>query len=302
MRKVSFVATDSTITIIFQDKVKGMRRVQIKKEQPEFQEIKELLRNKDEEAIIEKLSENAKIILSFSDGTLTINESKGVVIDQETDTEVDLVLSKKIIEWAKDGLPFQPLLKFHRKVIKNPNVESAKDLFAFLENNQIPITESGNFLVYKKVKTIGGKLFDSHTGKIPNEIGSTISMDREEVDADRTKDCSYGYHVGAYEYVSSFSGDTVLLCEVSPEDVVAVPLDYQRQKMRTCKYKIISGYRDDKQIEDKLIKDTDIVDILDMTAQAIKDYIKENYKVEIKLSNKSKQAIIKQALKIIKDA
>ena len=64
-------------------------------------------------------------------------------------------------------------------------------------------------------------------------------MPRSEVDENPDNHCSSGFHVGAWEYASSF-GERVVLVEVDPADVVSVPNDYNAQKCRVTKYKVLS--------------------------------------------------------------
>lgn len=311
MKKISFIATDNTIIIVYNENG-TMKRVQFTKDKlKEFNDIKELLRKQDEDEILLRLGKTTYIINKYSGGQLHVHPDKKLIYDPVTQTNIDGILAKRILEWANDGLPFDPLLKFHRNVIKNPNPNSVIDLYAFLEANLIPITEDGCFLGYKKVTNVNGKLLDSHSKTIDNSIGRVVEMPRENCDDDRTKDCSYGYHIGAFEYVSSFSGDTTLVCEINPEDVVAVPMDYKRQKMRTCKYKVLSIYGEKSQIKEKHVQKEVYVsktgnkqvysreELEGMKAKTIKQLILDDYNVEITTDDKNKKSIINKALKIM---
>jgi hypothetical protein len=65
-------------------------------------------------------------------------------------------------------------------------------------------------------------------------------MPRELVNDDPTQTCSAGLHVASIEYAKNFASDGVLVvCEVNPEHVVAIPIDYDQQKMRVCEYKVV---------------------------------------------------------------
>lgn len=81
---------------------------------------------------------------------------------------------------------------------------------------------------------------DAHTRKIKQKIGDTITMPRNECDNDRNSLCSRGLHIGAWEYASSFSGDTLLLVQCNPKDVVSIPADHEGQKLRSCAYTILA--------------------------------------------------------------
>jgi len=81
---------------------------------------------------------------------------------------------------------------------------------------------------------------DWHTRKSTIMLGDAVSMPREECDNDPSRTCSSGLHVGAPGYVAGFGGRSnsnyILACLVSPMNVVAVPDDYDFEKMRTCEY------------------------------------------------------------------
>lgn len=341
---IGYLLTEQNVAISLPEKI-----VMFNKNQAEYARAKELIKAEDEAGLISLVTNGMFDIPEWSHGNFKV-DTQGRVLDIETDTLLDKVLAKRVIAFSKDGLPFLPLLKFHRKVIENPNTESANDLFRFLEKNNIPITQDGNFLAYKKVtRKADGSLVDTHSGKVPNEVGMQPTMERKLVDADRRNQCSYGYHCCGFGYLNSFSGQVILEVEVDPRDVVAVPADYNHTKMRVCSYLILgirneAGERtenlvnvkkravdenankgessmaeletDDTVIGDAPRKDKpkvekpavepgkqivkfestiEGIDLNKMTAQQIKDYIKEKYDTVITLDNKNKQAIIKKA-------
>lgn len=78
-----------------------------------------------------------------------------------------------------------------------------------------------------------------HTGTHGMEIvlGQPVTMPREKCDPNINNACSYGLHVGSYEYVRSFGNgmDTILACLVNPADIVAIP-QYDTSKIRCCRY------------------------------------------------------------------
>lgn len=304
-KEIMFIAAEKTLLIIYKGK-----RIQFTSDKKEFSEIKELLRQRDEEAIIKKITKGASFMPVYSNGLFAIQDDE--LIELSTGSIVEKRLGKKILEWAEDGLPFEPLLEFHKKTIDNPSRESVNDLYAFLENNKIPITNEGNFIAYKKVTRLSsGKLVDTHTKTIPNDVGLIVKMDRKGVDPDRNNDCSNGFHVAGWSYMEEFNGDVILEVEVDPVDVVAVPKDYNRAKMRVCKYKIIAEVNSKGERMEKFVKvvkkeetETNIsaniegVDFASMTANEIKKYILDSFNVTITTDNKNKQSIIKQANKI----
>jgi len=79
---------------------------------------------------------------------------------------------------------------------------------------------------------------DWHTKKMTINIGQPVTMPREKCDSNPKQTCSSGLHVGAPGYVSTFGGDKnyILAVLVNPANVVAVPEDYNFEKMRVCEY------------------------------------------------------------------
>ena len=153
---------------------------------------------------------------------------------------------------------------FAKRLQKNIDPYIRQQLFDFLHylivtEKSLALTPEGEFIAYKGVKDnldsyhSGYAYVDNErvNGNIPNKIGSTISMKRYDVQADPASLCSFGLHVGSYSYANNF-GETVLLVKVAPEDVVSVPNDYNGQKLRCCKYKVLKVV--DTPIKNKVYK------------------------------------------------
>jgi len=146
-------------------------------------------------------------------------------------------LSNKLVDLVDAGKDTKRLEFFWDNLSQNPTESARQDLYEFLEANNVPITQDGCFVTYKKVRD---DWWDSHTGHThENKPGSVVSMPREAVDNDRRNTCSAGLHVAAFEYAQGFSGTRLLECKVNPRDVVAVPPDYSQQKMRVCRYEVL---------------------------------------------------------------
>lgn len=180
-------------------------------------------------------------IPSLVDTTLALRQGgvdvrDGVVyID---DNKIPDTLSDRILQFFHEGLPFEPLLKFWRKLKKNPSFNSREQLFKFLEHNGHPITTEGNFIAYRSVRK---NFTDHHTGKMDNSVGNIVQVDRSDVDDNPNNTCSHGLHVACLSYAQDFGGDRVIVdVEIDPADVVAVPTDYNGTKMRVCKFKVVA--------------------------------------------------------------
>jgi ribosomal protein L7/L12 len=102
---------------------------------------------------------------------------------------------------------------------------SAEDLMKFIKKSEMPLTNDGRIICYKRVTSISGKegYFDCHTGKVNQDIGTRVSMDVALVDPSRHQSCSQGLHVANLGYMQGFSGSHTLIVLVNPEDFIAVP-------------------------------------------------------------------------------
>lgn len=148
-------------------------------------------------------------------------------------------LTRRMVEFLQEGLPVDHYCKFLDNLMDNPSMVSRNELYEFLEAANLPITEDGCFLAYKAVRS---DYMDVHSGKFSNAVGQALEMERRDVDDDRQRTCSYGFHAAAYQYAKNFlPGDGRLMTvKINPRDVVSVPADYQNQKLRTCRYVVVS--------------------------------------------------------------
>lgn len=197
--------------------------------------IIDAIKSKDWDLIPDLISQ-AKKIEKFSEGTFQVRHGL-VHLDGEA---VHTALSSKIIQFADEGLPYEPLVAFARRVKQNPSFRAVTELFQFLEKNDHPITEDGKFIAYKKVAP---DFLDIHSRSMDNSVGNVVSMPRNKVDEDPKRTCSHGLHVANWDYAANHYGsdnDVMLEVEVDPANVVAVPIDYSQSKMRVCEYKVLS--------------------------------------------------------------
>jgi hypothetical protein len=166
--------------------------------------------------------------------------------------EVDTVLTRQIVRFLDEGRDFVPLVKFYERLATNPNQESVEQLYNWLNSHDFTITEDGKIIGYKGVQSDGKGGFESvNTGKaivngeqvsghVPNNVGDVIEMPRADVTFDPNKTCSYGLHIGTWEYAQWWGRDgAILKVLVDPRDVVSVPSDAGGQKLRACRYTVL---------------------------------------------------------------
>lgn len=213
-----------TKTILAEDELYDLIITAIKEDR--LEDIPDLLEIKD------------KKIFDFSDGNMRVVDGL-LYIDGEV-AQSDL--ADRILKHADEGLPYQPLVNFWRRLKNNPSYRAVQGLFRFLDANHHPITEDGCFLAYKGVR---GNYTDCHTGTMDNSIGQIVSMPRNKVNEDPNQTCSHGLHVASHKLAHTGygaggrGGAITLVVKVDPEHVVAVPYEYGDEKMRVCQYKVI---------------------------------------------------------------
>lgn len=256
MAQYSLVVTPDTETLTVL--VDGELRV-IDDRHPNYREVREALDGDIEDADLRDLLDVSRALSrKFADVsdrvTLAGNE---VRFDNEP---VDTSLTRAILRFQRQGLPFRPLVAFFGNISLNPSAHSREQLYDWLRDREFTITDDGHFLAYKGVTDghsvwAGRAVVDgvAHNGNIPNRVGSVIEMPRGEVQHDPSVGCAPGLHVATYEFASRYGNET-LLVKVNPADVVSVPTDSQAQKVRVERYEVVEqvedGSRDEPSYEE----------------------------------------------------
>ncbi len=73
--------------------------------------------------------------------------------------------------------------------MENPSKDSVEQLWGFVSHLDVEIDEEGYIIGWKKVSTREGKLVDSHTYRVPNDLGNIVEMPRWMVDNNRNVTC-----------------------------------------------------------------------------------------------------------------
>lgn len=196
--------------------------------------ISKALNAHEYQKVIDIISDSKNIIKYVTLGKFSLNNEGTVVIN---DKPIPKPISDKLVKFVNLNIDTLPLEKFWDNLGQNPSEESQKDLFTFLEKNHIPITEDGNFIAYRSVRN---DFKDHHTGTMDNRVGNIVEMERASVNSDRSVACASGLHVAAYRYLPTMPAGIILEVKVDPKDVVSVPIDHDTQKMRVCRFEILS--------------------------------------------------------------
>jgi len=228
---IPYIITNNSITVVFD----GISHT-LNDGHPNYAAIKQAIIDRQFDKI-PALVDIPKAINKYSHGNIEIKNGSIKYAGQPVHNYV----CDKIFSFMKEGLPFEPVVAFLDKLMKNPSKRAVNELYSFLEHKAMPITPNGNFLAYKSVDS---NWRDHHTGTFDNSIGNTLEMNRNAVCDDTDIGCSFGFHAGSLEYARSFGGGAIrlLIVEIDPSDVVSIPKDSNCQKLRTCKYKVVAEY------------------------------------------------------------
>lgn len=231
-KRVEALVTSTVITLIIDGNT-----AMIRKGDAQFQPVLDCIIAKKLHAIPELLLSPTNL-KKISYGNITIEAGEVIYKGKVVNNAVVV----RIKEFLANGLPIEPLIKFLKKLLSNPNPAAIEQLYAFLEHRNMPITQDGNFLAYKKVNM---SYKDFHSDTYCNKPGNTLEMKRTKVDPNPNNLCSDGFHVGSLTYADKefhAGSGRIVIVEVNPNHAVSVPKDYQGQKLRTWKYTVVSDY------------------------------------------------------------
>ena len=170
-----------------------------------------------------------------------MTKDKNIAIDGE-ELKADKTLVKKhVMKCITKGVTKKAYHKFLSKLKENPRKYIEEELYAFLESGNFPIADDGDFYAFKKITS---DYKDDRTRTMDNRPGKYVKMNRKDVCDNRNETCSTGLHFAAMEYAKSYSGEKLVILKINPEDVVSIPNDYNNQKGRCCKYKVICELTD----------------------------------------------------------
>jgi len=214
---------------------------------PNYSKVLDAIRNGNKTALV-NLVDIPKAVSTFTDGALGIVDGE-VVYEGVT---LHNAIAQRILGLMADDMPFKFMVNFLGNLMQNPSYRAVNELYDFLEFANIPITDDGCFLAYKRVRE---NYMDIHTGTILNKVGCRPKMLRNMVDEDKNRTCSSGFHFCSLNYIPNFGGnqenstDHVMIVKIDPKDVVAIPADYNNTKGRCCEYLVVAEYEGDWRVD-----------------------------------------------------
>lgn len=169
-------------------------------------------------------------------------------------------ITKQIIRLVRADKADQAesVARFLEKLATNPSQYAREHLYHWLSTHDFTITEDGDFIAYKGVRTRDGVPSSLSRGvafvngaqhgtsesptEIPNPLGAVVTMPRSRVDDGAHRHCSTGLHVGTFDFARCFAGHgskaLVAAVLINPRDVVSVPDD--AEKLRVCRYQVLA--------------------------------------------------------------
>ena len=250
--------SEDSITIFWEGKPYTIR-----KDNANFSAVKQALLDARYEDV-GSLLDIAKAVEDFVEGDVEVRDE---VVYYKGKHLLHGVVVDKLLEMLRSGMKDStPITNYISRLMENPSSNSVSELYTFLGYKSLPITPEGNVLGYKGVQsdfwsTTGnadtivtqGQTNERH--QIFNGVGETIEVQRRSVDDNKDNHCSFGLHVGSYDYANGWAGDggRLLLVEFDPQDAVSVPTDCDFQKLRVCKYKVVADITDSRKELDKAV-------------------------------------------------
>lgn len=252
MNAPAHIISDTFVNIVIDSK-----SYTIEKEHPNFDEVKQVIKNQDWDGII-PLIDIGESLVKFTAGNIVVED--GAVFYKNKG--IHNVITDKIIAMMKEGYDYKPLTRFLDNLMRNPSKRAVDELYGFLETTRLPISEDGHFLAYKSVRS---DYMDGYTGTIDNSVGEVVTMERHDVTDNKDITCSQGLHFCSLEYVRDFGwggkGRHIMIVKIDPADVVSIPTDYNNSKGRCCRYEVV-GENDGEVVADVFDKevytDTDV--------------------------------------------
>lgn len=214
---------------------------------PNYRLIREELGKPAEERDIGNIRNNITVkvyIERLTSGKVTVFDDS-VVYDGQP---IDNYMTRRMLELLAEGFDITPWARFMDNVFQNPAEYARGELYEWMEKAEMPMTEDGCFLAFKKIR---GDYTDCHTGKFDHSPGSVVEMPREKCDPIRTNHCSTGFHFCSVGYLSQFGGQRIVVVKINPRDVTSIPNDYHFTKGRCCRYEVVAELTNQSAAYDK---------------------------------------------------
>lgn len=238
--KLSYIISGQGVITVILDGKTG----QVHPRTPFYDEILVAVKSRDTEKyrelsnIKKRLELVSKARISFASGAFTLDGKA-----------MHNAMTKRFVRLVEDGHDMEPFMAFIKNCLLNPRQEAIEELYLFLEANDLPLTDDGCFLAYRRVDRDYRSIHANPDGtKNRNMVGDIVTIPRSECDHNRENTCSKSLHACGLTYLPSYgsssNGDKTVIAKISPSDVVTVPPDYNNQKLRCCRYEVVAEHFD----------------------------------------------------------
>ena len=241
---LAYTITPSSVNLLLNGRMRTINETHIN-----FKAVKEALKNLNLVGWSKELEDRIAGLVDIPAFIAKVTEGKVKVGDGAVyygDKPVGGVISKRLIDMLRDGFDIRPLARFLDRLMTNPIPTAADELYQWMEGSNLPLTDDGCFLAFKKVDN---DYTSFHDHKTDNSIGTKLPLlDESNYDTDRYRTCSSGYHFCSFGYLNAYFGNQgrVVICKIAPEDVVSIPHDYNNAKGRAKTYEIIGEVPEDE--------------------------------------------------------
>jgi len=232
------------------------REFSITKSDPRFPQAIELYRKRDYNGLL-NLLDRVGAIQRYSHGAVCVYDNAVTY----NGTEVHGVIAMRILDFLKQGLPFEPLARFLDRLYKNVSEGVRSKLFSFLEHNHLAITEDGFITAFKLVDKDGrapynktGHFFETRNGKHCKtqiyRVGYEYTYPRNEIREGEQECGTVGLYVanknywnGDFDQNNVYTGrGRLLIAQIDPQDVCNVA-HAESSKMVACRMRLVGEYK-----------------------------------------------------------
>lgn len=236
MSSVPYRISDKTITIVVDRQVHTVQRSAANANAL----IDELAKGESADLeVIKAMASVKNYIVYLSQGRISLTDA-GIQFMGEL---VNSYMTERIMRHHAEGVDVAPMLAFMDRVMNHPILGIQQDIYKWCEKGDMPFTAEGHIIAYKKVREDYRSYHSSPDGThLHHPIGGYVEMERSAVDPRRDNTCSTGLHFCSYDYLNAYQGANtgrILILSIDPQDVIAIPTDYNQTKGRACRYRII---------------------------------------------------------------
>lgn len=169
---------------------------------------------------------------SIKDSQLLVLKGESIYWEEVSQLSMPTELVKAVLdaEFNHDEVRIDTYRNFWTLMSLNPDERCRKNLFWFLNKNDLVISRCGFFVAYRNANyhhtdPDGTVVYtDAHSGTTRIRIGEVVTIPREKCDTVQENTCSSGLHAGSKWWLKkNYYGDQGLVVLINPQDVVAVP-------------------------------------------------------------------------------